>query len=98
VPPKKRQGSRARARTPEHIPCSVHVQRGGVQISVEHVMLAQAADVACYLLDQLQEREKRHPELARPHEVVQIGGYSPLETTDDDTWARRQVGFSTPPA
>lgn len=94
--PAKRRRPSPRTKTPQTIPCTIHVQRGGVQISVEHIMLAQAADVACYLLAQLEAKRDAHPELSRPHEVTQIGGYTVVSTDDDGTWAKRQpprVGF-----
>lgn len=79
-------------RSPDVIPCTVQVSRGGVSVQVEGVAMSQAAEVACYLLAALQQRQREHPELSRPSEVVQIGGYSPIEVTDDETLAKK-VGF-----
>lgn len=77
--------------------CSVHVQRGGVQISLDGVQARDAVAIACYLLDRFSERQAAHPELEPPNrEVVQIGSYTPVAVTDDETLARkrpRRVGF-----
>ena len=70
------------------------VQRGGVQVSVEHIPLGQAVSVAAYLLRAFEKEKGAHPEFDRPQEVVQIGGYHPVDVTDDETWARkRRLGF-----
>lgn len=88
----------ARARKPKIVPigeltCDVHVSRGGVQIGLGGIPLGQAVDVACYILKGLEEKRGAFPELHAPYTVEQIGGYTPVDTSDDDTWARRQVGF-----
>lgn len=81
---------------PEDAVCSVHVQRGGVQVSLDGVQVRDAVSIACYLLDRFNERQGAHPELEPPaREVVQIGQYTPIAVTDDETLARRKkrVGF-----
>ena len=88
----------AKKRTPkvvpvDELPCALHVQRGGVQVSVDHIPLGQAVHVAAYVLAQFEKQKTAHPEFDRPQEVIQIGGYHPVDVTDDDTWARKQVGF-----
>lgn len=83
---------RARSRTPETIPCVVTVSRGGVQISIEHIMLADAGRVACYLLGQLETHKDRFPELERPMYVEHFGGYTVVPATDDETLARKRPG------
>ena len=78
----------------DELPCALHVQRGGVQVSVEHIPLGQAVSVAAYLLRAFEKEKGAHPEFDRPQEVVQIGGYHPVDVTDDETWARkRRLGF-----
>ena len=39
------------------------------------------------------QKKGAFPELHAPYTVEQIGGYSPVDTSDDETFARRQVGF-----
>ena len=73
--------------------CDVQVTRGGVQIGLGGIPLGQAVDVACYILKGLEQKRGAFPELHAPYTVEQIGGYTPVDTSDDDTWARRQVGF-----
>lgn len=79
-------------RSPKAVPCNVQITRGGVCVQVEGVALSQVGEVACYILSTLQQYQRQHPELSQPQEVVQIGGYTPVEVVDDDTWARK-VGF-----
>lgn len=83
--------------TLEDAVCSVHVQRGGVQVSLDGVQVRDAVAIACYLLDRFNEQQASHPELEPPNrEVVQIGDYTPVAVTDDETLARkrpRRVGF-----
>ena len=88
-----RKPNAKRRRSPAQIPCSIRVSRGGVEIMVEAIMMSEAAAVACYLLDQLQARRREHPELDRPVSVEHFGGYTPVPVTDDETLARKQVGF-----
>ena len=88
----------ARARKPKIVPigeltCDVHVSRGGVQIGLGGIPLGQAVDVACYILQHLDAKKGAFPELHAPYTVEQIGGYSPVDTSDDETFTRRQVGF-----
>lgn len=89
----KKRKPTPRPRSTAHIPCAVHVQRGGVSVSVDHIMLTQAVDVACYLLAQLEARRREHPELSRPQSVEHFGGYTVVPIEDDGTEARRTVGF-----
>jgi len=93
MPAKKRPPKRKpRALNVADVPCTVHVSRGGVTIAVERVALGHAAELASFLLSSLQAKQTQHPELERPQEVVQFGGYTPVSTEDTDTWAKR-VGF-----
>lgn len=81
----------------EDAPCSVNVQRGGVAVNLDGIPVSDAVRLACYLLDRFNEQQDKHPELEPPaREVVQIGGYHPIDTDDDGTEARRRqrrVGF-----
>ena len=80
------------------IPCQIHVSRGGIAIVVERIAASQAAELAAHLLQQIEAQQHRHPELARPQEYVQLGGYSPIDTSDDETLAKAspppRIGFS----
>ena len=79
------------------IPCQIHVSRGGVTIVVDRVATSQAAELAAHLLQQIEAHQHRHPELARPQEYVQLGGYAPVDVSDDDTFASAppsRIGFS----
>lgn len=81
----------------EEAVCSVHVQRSGVEVSLDGVRVRDVVAIACYLLDRFNERQFAHPEIEPPNrEVVQIGDYTPVAVTDDETLARkrpRRVGF-----
>ena len=71
--------------------CVVHVERGGVQITVGDVPAVQAVSVAIELLRQIKRHEREFPALAPAAEVIQIGGYHPLEVTEDQ--GAQRMGF-----
>lgn len=96
--PSRKKRKAPPAKPLDMIPCQIHVSRGGITIVVDRIAASQAAELASHLLQQIESQQHRHPELARPQEYVQLGGYSPVDTSDDDTWARApvpsRIGFS----
>lgn len=98
MPAKKRRPSSAKPL--DLIPCQIHVSRGGITIVVDRVATSQAAELAAHLLQQIEAQQHRHPELARPQEYVQLGGYSPVDVSGDDTFASApppSIGFVVDP-
>lgn len=74
---------------------TVCIERNGLSIRVDDVDAAVAGLVAADLLEAMRLLRTKYPELI--HELTPIGGYSPLDTADDE-WADdgrrpRRTGF-----